>query len=142
MNDDELLELVRTLERKGVTGRRAQAEELGIGLSTLMRRLKRVNATSPRLDHSEWIPWPKISEADYNHNTYRYLTMLSQAAQGVPTEHAHLRASAVHWAEGLLDRGMDVTYRQKWRVVPADPADWHLRRLYDAASAYLDSPDS
>lgn len=139
MDPQDIARQVAWLETEGVKKRSDQAERLGIGLSTLKRKLSKAGAVAARLDHSEWIPFAPIKQGHYDATEYRYLTMLSQAAQRVETMHKGLRATAVKWAREILEIGGDITYDPigGWLVVTADPSDWYLKRLFDEASRFI-----
>lgn len=127
---------VRALEERGVTTRHAQARELGIGYSTLMRHLSNSGETAPYADLGRWVP-PLATEHRTDPTT-RKLQYLAQAAEGVDTKYKIKRGYAVQWARALVAEGKDVTYSQihGFRVV-RHGREWYLKTLLDEAERFI-----
>lgn len=139
MDQTELRKRVDELERQGITNRTEQASELGISRPTLMRRLRDAGLTRQgRLSHREWIPW-KV-RAEHNGGVEMVnLRALSTAVQRPQTDRRYRLKSALNWARSHLQGQMDITYDPEhgFRAVPADPENWRLMDLYNAALAAL-----
>ena len=130
------------LESRGVTDRHQQARELGIGYSTLMRYVQRASRQK-YADLSAWIPWTIRPEHARGDDTARKLRRLAQAAEWQDTPYKYHRASALRWAKGLIDQGLDLTYDPDGGFVittaPSNPEEWYLRRLVRAVERFLES---
>jgi hypothetical protein len=131
---------VRQLQERGVKTRKAQAAALGMGMTSFMEKLRDAGVTKSQVSHGKWIPFRNVSNA---HRTveYRYLTILSQAAQKIETPHQFLLTTAIHWANEWIESGKDITYVRNseagWKFVPADESNWYLKRLRDAAREFI-----
>lgn len=139
LDTDDLIRRIASLEKQGVTNRGKQAELLGMSRSTYMRQLRKQGLTQGYLSHTQWIPWGPLKPEHHDSLQYRYLVMLSTAAQHVETNEAYTRSSAIGWALELVEAGQDLTYDydRGWILITADPSDWHMKRLYDAAQAFV-----
>ncbi|MEV4166484.1 nucleoside deaminase [Nonomuraea dietziae] len=105
---------------------------LGIGKSSLYRRMNKLGLTRELLSHAAAIPW-RVREPHIMATEAQYLRLLSQSIQGHNATTPAERNSAFSWARALIEDGMDITYRDQWRVIPADKSNWHIKRVYDAA---------
>lgn len=132
-----LEEAVRGLVEQGITTRVGQARALGLPLSTYMYRLRRDDLiVRPSL--SEWIPWT-VTREHHGRAVARHLRLLAQAAEGRNPKKRLPRGKAVKWAQGLVDGGLDVTYSPSvgWGTKRANPQDWYIRRLLEAAQRHI-----
>ncbi|GAA2687716.1 helix-turn-helix domain-containing protein [Nonomuraea recticatena] len=105
---------------------------LGIGKSSLYRRLNKLGLTREQLSHAAAIPW-RVREPHLMTTEAQYLRLLSQSAQGHNATTPAERNSAFAWARSLIEDDMDITYDDQWREIPADKNNWHIKRVYDAA---------
>ncbi|GGO13017.1 hypothetical protein GCM10010116_26220 [Microbispora rosea subsp. aerata] len=134
-----LIQRVAALEEQGITSRVEQAQALGMPLRTYMRR-RAALGIQDRPTLSRWIPWSgRIAREHHNDPTLRKLRYLAAAADCRPTQYEMKRAQAVRWARGLVEDGLDITYSREigFQVAAADPGDWVLKRVLDAAMKYL-----
>lgn len=133
-----LADQVAELEEQGVTSRADQAAALEVPLSTFMRRLNKAGLTEQRVSRREWIPWT-VAERHHHSSIHQRLGFLTQAAQERDTPSRLSRAQAIRWATKTIEQDLDVTYSsgEGFILIPANPDDWYLRRLLDAALRYV-----
>jgi hypothetical protein len=138
-DDLSLAERIERLELRGVTKRPDQAAELGMGLSTLHRHLKREGMTQS-MNYRDWIPWT-IAAEHHSDEVGRKLRRLAQAADGRDTPMKGRRGNAVQWATRLVERRRDVAYsREKgFSIVIVSPhaETWYLKDLLEAANRFI-----
>jgi len=106
-----------------------------------MYRLRRADLIE-RPSLSEWIPW-KVTREHHSMRVARRLRLLAQAAEGREPAERLERGKAIQWARCVVADGRDVTYSPEagWGWKRADPADWYIRRLLEAAERrILDMP--
>lgn len=85
-----------------------------------------------------WIPWTLRPEHRDSIEA-RHLRTLAQAAEQRPTKYRSRRGSAIQWATRIVEQDQDITYCDETGFVykTADPADWYLKELLDAAQRYV-----
>lgn len=132
-----LVEKLEALQRSGVTTRRAQAEALGVPLTTLTRWIRQDGLKQKR-SLKRWIPW-RVAAEHHDTQEARHLRFLAQAAEQVPTKYRSHRGMAIQWAARLVAEGKDVDYRRDmgFLIITANPQEWHLRTLLDAAQRFV-----
>src|SRR5687768_6756247 len=116
------------------------ARELGMGVSTLRRRLKDQGLTKPQRSHRDAIPWtmPDTPEG-YKHTFGVYLRELSTAAQtGDALVSLYELNTALRWARELVAKRQDVSYSEVkgWEIIPAGN-DSHVQAVLERAEARL-----
>lgn len=125
-------ERVAQLASQGLT-RVQQAKALGMSRSAFYDRLNAEGvALQEKMNHKDAIPWV-VGADNAMHTWVQYLRELSATAQGRgPLSRFH-RNTALNWAAELIMANRDITFDVVFKVIPADPEDWHIKRVYEAA---------
>ncbi|WP_433434577.1 GcrA family cell cycle regulator [Nonomuraea sp. CA-141351] len=119
------------------------AEQLGASYSGVAHAVKRMGLSRKQLTHSDAIPWT-VKEEHKRTAPLQYMRELSQMAKGKMIS-AHRQATAIRWAQGLVEQGLDVSYdpdappsdfcpQGGFHLIPADEGTSHVAGLLEAAS--------
>ncbi|GAA3136984.1 hypothetical protein GCM10010466_29740 [Planomonospora alba] len=122
------------------------ATELGCSYSTVAHAARELGFGRALLSHKNAIPW-KLRREHQKTMPADYLRELSRMEQGRPATDPYKRATAVSWAQRLLEQGLDVSYDPKagpsefcpaggFHTVDASdapPLETHIGKLLDAA---------
>lgn len=94
------------------------AEELGATYSGVAHAASRMGLTRKQLEHPALRGDIPIAAEHKRAAPLQYMRELSQMAQGKMIS-AHRQATAIRWAEGLVEEGLDVGYDRD-----AEPSDF------------------
>jgi transcriptional regulator with XRE-family HTH domain len=125
------------------------AEQTGLTVSAInqsVRRLRKTGQLPPAktTDHKWAAPWTVAREHNLS-KALRYLRDLSAIAQGKDIYEEN-RNTALRWAQGIVERGLDVDYDRDtppnelskqggFFLKEADPENWHLKMVLTKAKS-------
>ena len=108
------------------------AEKVGLTISGVKQAARRYGLTEGSQPHKWAVPWT-VKEGHNQGKEAKYLRVLSNASRGKVV--LDVTNTALNWANELVDDLQDIDYDRErgFYTKPADPANWHLKKVLDRA---------
>lgn len=118
--------------------------DYGLAAISVFQAARDYGLTKPQLDHKWALPWVLAPEHKAS-KVAKYLRDLSSIAQGKKIREGN-KATAIRWAERLVERGLDIDYSRDTPPNPESPkggfytkpaskapGQWHVKVVLEKA---------